>query len=662
MGPYNFNDGTLDIRINPGKRLNISIKGNSVISTRDLLKELPFFEAGDFNDGVVEEAVNRMLSLYHKKGFPFSQIAPVIASQDDTIDLNIFISEGARVKVKEIHFSGVSLPEKNLKEIMSLKVGGLYDRGLTDKDRESIEEFYNALGYLSAKVEEFETKYVKENGEMEILVSVHEGLKTVIGKVTIAGVKPADEGDVGKLIKIKQGDPYNELDILDTRYSIIDFYNTRGFPDAVVTVRSSIKEQTANVTFEISEGQMILFGKTIVEGNIRTKYQVVKREIKHSEGMPYDYRILAEEKHNLYKLGIFSDVNMGLQEGYDHKRDVLVRLTEGNAGAVEFGVGYADYERFRGFLDLSYINLWGVNKKASLRFELSTLTKRAILQYQEPWFLSRETQFIAFLLGEDRREINVDNRETRYRLTRITATAGIEKKLSNTLKTELYYDLSNVKTFDVKPDVVLSREDTGTLVISDLRPGIVYDTRDNPFDPRKGIFSGISLKITSPFLLSETNFIKLLLHGSTYRELSKRFVLALSLSGGAAQGYHKTDELPIVERFFLGGSTTVRGYDQDTLGPKGADGTPTGGNAYLLVNFEIRSYLGRNIGLVAFLDGGNVWLKAKDINPGDLKYSAGLGFRYNTPVGPIRIDYGYKLQRQTGESPGEIHFSIGQAF
>jgi len=117
-----------------------------------------------------------------------------------------------------------------------------------------------------------------------------------------------------------------------------------------------------------------------------------------------------------------------------------------------------------------------------------------------------------------------------------------------------------------------------------------------------------------------------------------------------------------VERFFLGGRTTVRGYEQDTLGPKGSDGNPTGGNVFLMENLEARLSLSKSLGLVAFLDGGNVWMKISDINPEDIKFTTGLGLRYNTPVGPLRVDYGYKLQREKGESAGEVHFSIGHAF
>ena len=662
IGPYTFSDGTLNIFFHPGEHLMISVEGNSVISKKDLIKEMPFFEAEDFNTNLVEEAVSNMLSLYHQKGYPFAQIAPVISSENDLVSLNFFVFEGKKVEIRAISFNGISLPDKKLKEVMSLKEGEIYNPDLLDTDKEGIEEFYHALGYLTAGVDKFQTRYEERSQEIDIHIKVHEGVKTEIARVDIEGPHLITGEELRKVIGIEPGAPYNEVDISDARHRIIQLYNSRGFTDVVVFVKRDFEEQKVSLIFQILEGDITYFGKTIVTGNFSTRYKVIKRESEHHEGMPFDNGILARERQELYKLGLFTDVDMEVLDRYDHKRDILIHVNEGNAGAVEFGFGYADYERFRGFLDVSYRNLWGMNRHSSIRFELSSLDRRYILQYLEPWFLNKQIPFRVFLLYEDRKEVNIDTRETRYRLTRYGATVGIEKKLSDTLKTELYYEFSNVDTFDVQPDVILSREDTETLAISAIRSGLIYDTRDNPIDPKKGIFSGMSLKCTSPILLSDTNFLKLLFHGSIYHQIHKRFVLAISLRGGFGWGYHGTEELPIVERFFLGGRTTVRGYEQDTLGPKGSDGNPTGGNAFLIGNLEIRSSLGKGIGIVAFLDSGNVWQRTQDTEFGSLKYTAGLGLRYKTPVGPIRIDYGHKLQREKGESSGELHFSIGHAF
>jgi outer membrane protein insertion porin family len=659
---YTFKDGVLVFSVNPGKRLKISVQGNDTVSTKDLMKEIPFFEAEDFSDDIVQEAVNRLLSIYHVKGYPFAQVAPVVTVEAELITAAFFIFEGTRVDVRGISFHDNSLKEDRLKEIMSLKEGKKYNPDLIDSDREALENFYNALGYLSVKIDDVQAVYEEGRAGVNIIVDIHEGAKTEIGRVDITGANLVSETELRKVVNLHPGDPYNEVDLSDARYRIIEFYSKKGFPNVAVEVKREIEERKAAVTFHINEGSVVLFGKAIVTGNRKTKYEVVRRELKQQENMPFDYTLLSKERQQLYKSGLFTAIDMEALDAYEDKKDVLIKLREGNAGAVELSLGYAEYELYRGVIDLSYRNVMGLNRQVSLRLELSSLEKRYILQYYEPWFLSRELPFRVFVLGEDRKEINIDTRETRYRLTRNTITAGFEKKMSEKLKSELYYEFSLVNTFDVKPDVILTKEDTGTLVISGLRYGIIYDTRDNQFYPTKGLFSGATVKLTSPVFMSETDFIKLTFYGNIYHEITKGVVLAASLRGGGAQGYFKTNELPIVERFFLGGRTTVRGYAQDELGPKGTDGNPTGGNAFLMENLELRTSLGKNFGLVTFLDGGNVWVKMNEMKPTDFKFAAGLGLRYNTPVGPVRIDYGRKLQREKGESAGELHFSIGNAF
>ncbi|MFQ3574777.1 MAG: outer membrane protein assembly factor, partial [Thermodesulfovibrionales bacterium] len=263
-------------------------------------------------------------------------------------------------------------------------------------------------------------------------------------------------------------------------------------------------------------------------------------------------------------------------------------------------------------------------------------------------------------LHERKLERSIDTREVRYRLKRTTASLGIDRRLAKEFNVEFYYDFSVVNTFDVKPDIIITREDTGTLIISALRTGFIYDTRDSPFEPTEGMLAGITAKFATSLLLSETDFAKLSFYINKYLALSKNMVFAGSLRGGIARGLKNTQELPLVERFFLGGRTTVRGYEQDMLGPKGSDGNPIGGNLFSMANLELRTNVGKGLGIVTFLDAGNVWQTTANMST--IRYTTGLGLRYNTPVGPFRIDYGYKLNRQKGESKGEIHFSLGHAF
>ncbi|MEK7741503.1 MAG: outer membrane protein assembly factor BamA, partial [Nitrospirota bacterium] len=641
VGPYTFSNGNLDINIDPGKKLEVVFENNSALNSETLAKEAPFFEVEDFGDDLVEEAISRIVSLYHSKGFPFVQIAPVITSDKDTVIIRFFIFEGSEVVVNSVTFEGITISEKNLKDVMLLKKGKLYNPDLIESDKAILTEFYNALGYLNAVIDD--VRIAVKDSRADIIMKIKEGAKTLIEGIEIKGAIFISKKEIINAVRIKIGDPYNEVDISDARYKIIDLYSSNGFIDSKVDIKQQAGEKGVKVIFEIDEGKLTLFGKTVISGNAETKNEVIKREMLYENGAPFNPSLLVKTRQRLYKLGLFTDVDVDAIEKEGDVKNIHVRVKEAKAGVVEFGVGYGDYERFRGSFDVSYRNLFGMNRQLSFRTEISSLEERYIVNYTEPWFLGKRLPFKMLLIKEERTEKTIETRETRYKLRRHTASVGFEKKFSERVKGEIFYDFSLVKTFEVKPDVILTKEDVGTLAIAGIRPGIVYDTRDNPFDPRKGVLAGISVKTASGYLLSETDFVKAVVNGSAYKALSKNFVVAVSLKSGMSQGFEKTTELPLVERFFLGGRTTVRGYEQDTLGPKGVNGSPTGGNMFILTNLELRTDVAKGFGLVTFLDGGNVWRKNSDVKLSDMKYTAGAGIRYNTPVGPLRVDYGHKL-------------------
>lgn len=661
VGPFSFNNGELAIDVNPGRVIKISFEGNDSISSKILIKELPFFDAEDFREDLVDEAVSRITALYHKSGYPFAQIAPVITSDEDIITMRFFIYEGDEVFVDNILFSGITVNVKRLKEIMSLQESGFYNPDLLDSDIATITEFYNALGYLNAKVDDVQVKI--QSLKADVTLTITEGIRISIESVEVKGSVLVAKEEIIKVIKIKPGDPYNEVDISDARYSIIELYSKYGFAGTKVDIKQEpVNGKGVKVVFQINERPLSFFGNTVVSGNVDTKYEVIKRELLYKEGSNFNYSLVNKTRQRLYRLGLFSDVDIETVDREDTVRDLHIKVKEGNAGLVEFGVGYSDYELYRASLDISYRNLFGMNRQISFRNEFSSLEKRFIVNYLEPWSFGQAMPFRMLFIREFKTEKNIETKEIRYKLDRYTASAGFEKKLTDNLAAEIFYEFTLVKTYDLQPDVILTKEDSGTLLISGVRPGIAYDTRDNPFDPRKGVLAGITLKAASGMLFSETDFIKAIFSLSAYKELSRRFVLAVALKSGLANGFDQTRELPLIERFFLGGRTTVRGYSQDMLGPKGVNGSPTGGNAFILENIELRTSLTKSIGIVTFLDGGFVWQKTSDINLSDMRYTAGLGLRYNTPVGPFRLDYGHKLNREKDESPGEFHFSIGHAF
>lgn len=675
-GSYSFQEGVVVIPIDPGRKLIAEIKGNSAISTRRLEKEMPFFEGEVFNDESVDEAVSRMLALYHNEGYSQAQIAPVVRSDQQQSEVTFFVFEGRQVKIRNIRFSGSAFPQAVLQSVLQLKEGGPYNPDLRQRDRDTLREYFAALGYLEASIGEIELLPEETAGTVDLIVPIDEGMRSIIDAVDIKGVEQERKEKLLALTALREGQPYNEVEISDARFRIIERYAREGYANIDVMVQRTIDNYRARIIFTVTEGRNKTIGKTVVSGNLQTRYRVIKREITHTEGSPFSFSILAQKRQKLYKLGLFTDVEIEATDTDGDQADLLVRVKEGNAGTFEFGLGYAEYEHFRSYFEIGYRNLFGLNRQGLFRTELSSLERRFILQYHEPWFMGIPLPLRVVLLHENKTELTIPDRVVRYELQRSTVNVGVEKKLTDSLKGELSYEFSLVKTTDVQPDVVLSREDVGTLAISSIRSSLYFDTRDNPFEPKQGILTGITAKIASPLLFSETHFIKVTMFASLFHQLHKRVVLGLSARGGIAYGFGNTDELPIVERFFLGGRSSVRGYDQDMLGPKGSDGNPTGGNAFVMGSAELRTDIGRSISIVPFLDFGNVWINTRDFSPTDIKYTAGIGLRYTTPVGPIRVDYGYKLSRDaicidrtpplppqcSPESRGAIHFSIGHAF
>jgi len=657
---YSFADGTMEIDASTGKKLTVHFEGNTVFSSNRLTKEMPFLEAGEVRDDLIEDAVRKVTSLYYGKGYASAQVAPVVSeTAGNAAELTLFIFEGERITVGSLKFTGMTLPEKNLKEVLPLKEGDDYNPDLVSSDADVVREFYVALGYLGVDVASPDVHIEKDRAM--IMIPVKEGRKTSIDKVEITGARSVTPDEVRKAIGLKPEDPYNEVDMADARLRVMDLYQERGFLDVSVNPKVEISGERAHITFEIQEGERTFFGKTIITGNAGTKREVIERELLHKESAPFNYSVIAKERQRLYKLGLFTDVRIEPLEQYDHRRDIRIEVVEGNAGSVEFGFGYSTFDKFTGFVDIGYANLFGMNRQVSLRVGYNALERLYAVNYIDPWFLEIPLQLKGTIFLNERDEKNIDTKVIMYRYRKRGISLGVEKQYSSTIKGELYYEYVLADTFDVQPDIVLTDKDTGKLGISSLRPGITYDTRDNPFDPRNGVLAGLTMKVASSALFSDTSFAKLVFNGTLYHELSRPFVLAAALRFGIAHAWGSSEILPLVERFFLGGRNTVRGYAQDTLGPRGSAGNPTGGNAFVETNLELRTSLGKGIGVVTFLDSGNVWQKVGDID-GSLKHAVGVGLRYNTPVGPLRVDYGYKLKKEEGLSRSEIFFSIGQAF
>lgn len=666
IGPYEFSDGELYVPVHPGFILEVVFNENTVISDKNLLKEMPFKNSETVSDELIEEAISRLEGLYRSNGYHYVQVAAGLETFEDTIKVSFFIFEGEKVISGYLNFEGMSIDPETVKGMIPLQEDKIYSDTLLTESRDLIENFYNALGYINMKVVDIRKDFEDDGSTVNVTFEIDEGIQVRIDEINISGNRDIAVSEIIDSIDLQEDALFNLLDIGDARRRVLSLYKRYGYVDASVEVTSKINEDRAILHFNISEKNPSVLGKIVVRGNRKTKEKIIRREFTLDEGAPYNYDELLKIKQRIYKLGLFNEVSIDEfnpeRLPYRTIRDVLVTVEEDEPGAVEIALGYGDYEEFRGSLDISYSNLGGYNRQIRMRAEVSSVEVRYMVNYIEPWlFNKRDLPFSASLIKEERKNVNIDTRDVLYEIDKLSVIVDVEKEFIEGLKANLSYEYSINEITDVDPGVILSKEDTGTVGIGSISTSLFYDTRDNPFDPSEGSINGIVLKFASEALLSETNFIKGTFQSAWFFKLFKRLVFATSFRGGVSYSFDEIDELPLVERFFLGGRTTARGYSHDTLGPKGIDDVPTGGNIFALINEEFRINVGKGIGLVVFADGGNVWQTTDDIDD-EFKFTVGGGLRYITPVGPVRIDYGYKLDREPGESAGEIHFSFGHAF
>jgi len=652
---YSFKEGELTLTIKEGKKLDLEFKGVESLSEKDLRNIVMAHFQDKLDENIVKDSINSLITFYRANGFLDVKIVPLMEELEKEWKITYFVKEGNRKFVEKIE-----IKTENLKEEINIivnKEGSPFNPEELENDRRRIEEYFKTKGYYFVKV--FPPEVEEKDNKLQILFKVQEGNQIKIKDIAIEVKDSLFQSEGQKLVDTYKNAPFNETTFFEIKRKLREIYLKNGYFDPHIEGKYEIKDSDAYINLKIEPGSKKYFGKSIILGNEKTKTKFIYQRLLSKEDKPYNPYTLEEERQILYRTGLFSRIDIKPQP-QDGTLDMIYNLEEAPAGAFEFGFGYGEYEKVKGFAELSYINLFGMNKQIFSRVELSSLENRSYITYVDPW-IWKDLTFKSSLLFERTNMKNIDTKEIIYKLKRYSASAGFEKKFFESFKAELLYEISYSKTWDVMPEVVISDQDIGELFISGIKASLIYDSRDNPFDPTKGWLAGVTSKISNEFLGSDINFMKSSFYINKYTELTKGLVLATSLRGGWAWLYGKTEDLPISERYFLGGRDTVRGYAQNTLGPK-KDNQPTGGNAFLMGNLEFRTYLGKNFFIVNFLDFGNVWKRVGDVDISNLKYTTGVGLRYKTPVGPLRIDYGYKLNRQAGESHGEIHFSIGHAF
>lgn len=655
--------------IQEGERAPVSsimLAGNKAFTDQQILKRLALKVGGFYEEEKILAAVKGLERFYRKSGYPGARTdfqAKYLPERNE-IEVTVNIEEGEplgkKVKVEKITFTGNSVISSKILRKQML-TGRVFSEDTLAEDIDAIEFLYKKNGYLSARVAEKVVTFNREETTVGIDLVIIEGKQTIINGLEMKGNILFTNDELLRESGLKIGAHFDPWVAEDEVLRITSLYFQRGYIYARVSYKKDFTEDKSSIVlrYSVTEGAPVRIGKIVIQGNDFTNEEVVRRELLIKQGDAYNPEQVFKSQQRVSRLGYLGSVRIvPVEEAVvEEEKDLLLSVKERKAGAIEFGAGYGTEERFRGFAELSHRNLFGTGASARLRGDISSLENTYLFGIKKPWLLD---------LPVDGRLSLVDQtmRRTSYSLEKYAAIAGLDKDLSDFVKGSLQYEYEISRLFDVNQGAVVAAEDSGTLKIGTISPIIIRDSRDNLFNPRTGSVNSFKLDYSSGIATgSEVEFVRYILQSSWYVPFSKRVVWGLSARGGWADAYGKTADIPISKRFFLGGRTTVRGFELDSIGPKGSDGSPTGGDAYLNLNSEVRFPIYRSFGGLIFADAGSVWLKKNEtINIHDLRSSAGVGLRYMTPIGPLSFDVGWKLDQKPGESAWEWHFTIGNVF
>jgi outer membrane protein insertion porin family len=563
---------------------------------------------------------------------------------------------------------------------------------------------------------------------LQVRLLVTEGPRTLVGTVQLTGQRALPESAVRGRVQLQPGMPFHEPLLVADREAIAAVYLDRGFARVRVDAKATNDrgDGRAHIVFTIVEGEQVVVDRVLIVGNRRTSTETIEKALTIAPGMPLGVAELLESQRRLRALGLFSRVTLtDVGEPGEDRRDLVVTVEEappttiGYGAGVEAGrylrqdvVGGPASERTelagRGFFEIGRRNLWGSNRSVNLftRISLRPTTVPEEASAGDSFGFT-EYRVLASFREPSVFGTRADGRVTGYFEQAVRSSfnfvrRGIQVELAERLRERLNivgaYSLSEVRLFDERIAPV-DRPDIDRLFpqvrLSKFSVASRRDTRDDVLDPTKGMVLGVDGDLAARSIGSQVGFVKGFGEMFLYRQTPaiRRSVIAGGARLGLARGFTRTairvneagetvigpdgqaivdvvSDLPASERFFAGGDTTVRGFARDALGDVGTldpNGFPTGGNALVILNVELRTPIWRELGSVVFVDAGNVFRRASELDFGALRVSSGFGVRYKSPIGPVRVDFGFKLRRHELiegqlESRFAVHFSIGQAF
>jgi outer membrane protein insertion porin family len=708
------------LQIEAGPKVNVTATGAKL--SRGRLKELiPVFQEQSVDQDLLEEGARKITHYFQARGYFDTQVSynrSQVSADEEQI--SFAIGRGERYKVAHVEVRGNRYFDSlTIRERMNVVPAGWlvnrygrYSEELLDADKRAIAELYRSNGFRDVKVNAaVQRNFGGKEHQVGVIVEVEEGEQMFVNSLDISGVDLRLYETIRSMLTSTEGQPYSAFSVATDRDNILNFYYNNGYPDASMEATATPvpgNERMMDLRYTVQEGRRLFVKDVQVNGLVSTRPSLVNNRISLYPGLPLSLSRMVFSQRRLYDLGIFAKVDMALQNplGSVREKRVLFQMEEASRYSLNGGIG-AEFGRIGGSptslsapaggtafaprvsLGLSRLNFLGLGHTVGVQTRLSTLQKRGIVTYLAPQFQGRENISLTFTgLFDDSRNVRT------FSSRRLEGTVQFSQRFSRALQAQYRITVRRVATSDVKIDPGLIPLFSQPVRVGLIATTLIHDKRDDPLNATRGMYNSIDMSLANKALASETGFGRILARNSSYHRVSRDIVLSRNTTLGWIKRYGGSD-IPLPERFFAGGAVSHRGFPENQAGPRDLlTGFPVGGNGLLFNQTELRfPFLGDNLGGVMFHDAGNVYTRFRAIsfrsrqrNDQDFDYmvhAVGVGVRYKTPIGPIRVDFGFGLNSprfigyrgsindlvaRLGEpvrqrvSAFQFHFSLGQAF
>jgi outer membrane protein insertion porin family len=628
----------------------------------------------------LNEVASKIKDLYAKKGFTQSKITYDFKAnkEKNEAEVKYIIEEKGVLKVRRIKIQGnKAISAGRILKLMKTRTAWLFNPGLYKEealkdDIKRITDFYRQEGFTDVKID---TELDSNEKGLYVTVSIVEGKRYYIGTIQIEGYKDVSLDEIKKAMKLKTDSVYSDTALYEESSRIRSVYVDKGYIFAQIEPITILNPETqkVDVTYKIVENQVAYIERIDIKGNIKTKDKVIRRELRVYPEERFDGKAVRRSKEKLENLGFFEEVRFDTEPGTKPEQvNLIVDVKEAKTGHLSFGGGYSSIEEFVGFAEIrqknfdfkNFSTFSGGGQDLSLYASLGSLTSRYELSFTNPWIFDRPYSFgfDVYKKGHDQDE------DVGYGYSEDITGGDIRlgKDFNDTLKGQVAYRFDRVKISDVIENATSDlKDEAGITNLSTMEFDLAYDTRDNVFSPLTGMYFTNNFQVTGGPFGGDRNFLKYFARFSYFYPLVNRSVLEARLRAGWADPFSDTKKVPIYERFFAGGASTVRGYQERKVGPvDAATDDPLGGEAMFVANLEYTYPLIDFLKLATFFDAGNVWSKNSDFFSDKLYKSVGLGVRVKTPIGPVSVDYGWPLDLGPGEErkEGRFHFNVSRGF